>query len=82
MKCFIKSHRRFEVHRGTGGASCRMPPRPTDYELETAARARRALAHREQESAKTISDPSLRRPMQQRAQCAAALAEKFEAQRR
>jgi len=55
-----------------------MPPRLTDYELETAARACRALAHREQESAKTISDPSLRQPVQERARCAAALAESFE----
>jgi len=34
----------------------------TDYELETVARACRALAHRERESAETISDPSLRGP--------------------
>ena len=59
-----------------------MPPRLTDYELETAARACRALAHREQESARTISDPSLRKPVQERARCAAALAERFEAARR
>ena len=55
-----------------------MPPALTDYELETAARACRALVHREQESAKGISDPSLRQPVQQRAQCAAALAAQFE----
>ena len=55
-----------------------MPPQLTDYELETAARACRALAHREREDAEKISDPALRGPVQQRAQCAAALAEKFE----
>jgi hypothetical protein len=55
-----------------------MPARLTDYELETAARARRAPAHRERESAETISDPSLRRPVQERARCTAALAERFE----
>jgi hypothetical protein len=44
----------------------------------TAARACRALAHNEQESAKKISDPALRVPVSQRAQCAAALAERFE----
>ena len=59
-----------------------MQPDLTDYELETAARACRALAHRERESAATISDPSLRGPVQERARCAAALVEKFEAARR
>jgi hypothetical protein len=37
-----------------------MPPRLTDYELETAARGCRALAHVERESAEKISDPALR----------------------
>jgi hypothetical protein len=40
--------------------------------------AGRALAHREQESAKTISDPRLRQPVQERARCAAAMAARFE----
>jgi hypothetical protein len=43
-----------------------MSPQLTDYELETAARACRALAHREQQSAATISDPALRGPVQKR----------------
>ncbi|MGB9330061.1 MAG: hypothetical protein WCB10_04760 [Steroidobacteraceae bacterium] len=47
-----------------------MPPQLTDYELETAARACRALAHVERESAGKISDPTLRAPVQQRAKCA------------
>jgi hypothetical protein len=55
-----------------------MPPQLTDYELETIARACRALAHREGEDAEKISDPALRAPVQQRARCAAALAERFE----
>jgi hypothetical protein len=59
-----------------------VPPQLTHYELETAARACRALAHVERASAEKISDPALRAPVQQRAQCAAALAEKFEAARR
>jgi hypothetical protein len=59
-----------------------VPPQLTDYELETAARACRALAHVERESAERISDPVLRTPVQQRAQCAAALAKKFEAARK
>jgi hypothetical protein len=59
-----------------------MPPQLTDYELETAARACRALAHREAEDAAKISDPAPRRPVQQRAQCAAALAERFERTRK
>jgi hypothetical protein len=53
-----------------------MPPQLTDYELETAARACRALAHVKRESAEKISDPPLRGPVQQRAQCAAELEEK------
>lgn len=61
---------------------CAMPTDLTDYELETAARACRGLAHREQQSAKTISDPSLREPVHKRARCAAALVAKFEAARR
>jgi hypothetical protein len=59
-----------------------MTPHLTDYELETVARACRALAHVEHESAKRIDDPALRTPVQQRAQCAAALAEEFEAARK
>jgi hypothetical protein len=60
------------------GATIRTMPRLTDYELETVARACRALAHREQQSAQQISDPALRGPVQKRAECAAALAERFE----
>jgi hypothetical protein len=59
-----------------------MPLDLTDYELETAARGCRALAHREQESAKNIGDPALRGPVQKRAECAAALAERFERARK
>lgn len=51
---------------------------PTDYELETCARALRALAHQESGSAGRIADPALRQSVQKRAQCAAALAERFE----
>jgi hypothetical protein len=54
----------------------------TDYELETAARACRALAHVERESAEKISDLSLRAPVKKRAECATALAERFEAARK
>jgi hypothetical protein len=54
----------------------------TDYQMETIARACRALAHVERESAEKISDPALRGPVQQRAQCAAALAERFERARK
>jgi hypothetical protein len=57
-------------------------PRLTDYELETVARACRALAHREQESMKAISDPALRGPVAKRAERAAALAERFEKARK
>jgi hypothetical protein len=46
--------------------------------FETIARACRALGHREAEDAAKISDPALRKPVEQRAQCAAVLAERFE----
>jgi len=59
-----------------------MPPQLTDYEMETIARACRALAHREGEDAAKITDPALRAPVRQRAQCAAALAERFERARK
>jgi hypothetical protein len=45
-----------------------VPPRLTDYELETIARACRALAHVERQSAEKISDPALRQPVNKRAQ--------------
>jgi hypothetical protein len=53
-----------------------MPPQLMDYEMETIARACRALAHTERESAERIGDPALRAPVAKRAQCAAALAER------
>jgi hypothetical protein len=59
-----------------------MPPKLTDYELEIVARACRALAHRECRSAEQISDPALRAPVAKRAECAAVLAERFEAVRK
>jgi hypothetical protein len=59
-----------------------MPPQLTDYELETAARACRALAHRESEDAAKIADPALRAPVAKWAECAAAMAERFEKARK
>jgi hypothetical protein len=59
-----------------------MPPQLTDYEMETIARACRALSYGEQESARKIDDPALRAPVQQRAKSAAALAERFERARK
>src|SRR5580658_6122193 len=46
-----------------------MPPRLTDFELETCARALRALAFHEGSSAERISDPASRAPVRKRAQC-------------
>jgi hypothetical protein len=51
---------------------------PLGPHVETAGRACRALAHVERESAEKINAPALRVPVQQRAQCAASLAERFE----
>lgn len=59
-----------------------MPPKLADYELETVARAARALAHTERRSAEQIRDPALRAPVAKRAKCAAALAERFERARK
>ncbi len=54
----------------------------TDLELETAARACRALAYQEQQAARKMENPTMRGPIEATAQRAAALAEKFEAARK
>jgi hypothetical protein len=54
----------------------------TDLELETAARACRALAHQEGERSRTMENPSMRGPVEDARRRYAALAEKFEAGRR
>lgn len=53
----------------------------TDLELETAARACRALAYQEEQAAKKMENPGMRGPIESTAKRAAALAEKFEATR-
>ena len=57
-------------------------PKLTDYELETAARACRALARQEQAAAQKIDDPGMRSAVQRRADVAAALTERFEKARK
>ena len=54
----------------------------TDLELETAARACRALAYQEEQAAKRMENPGMRDPIENTATRAAALAVKFEAVRR
>jgi len=54
----------------------------TDLELETAARACRALAYQEAEAAKRMENPTTRGPIENTAQRAAALAEKLERARK
>jgi hypothetical protein len=54
----------------------------TDLELETAARACRALAYQEGERAKKIENPTMREPLEANARRYAALAEKLEAARK
>jgi hypothetical protein len=79
----VPSARRYCMDAGgRPGKNHGMAPRLTDFELETCARALRALAYHEGSSAEKISDPALRVPVQKRAQCAQALAERFEAARR
>jgi hypothetical protein len=61
----------------------RMPPLDlTDAELATAATACRAMAYQEGERAKAMSNPDLRRPIENSAQRFARLAERFEAARK
>jgi hypothetical protein len=59
-----------------------MPLDLTDLELETAARACRALAYQEELAAKKMENPGMRGPIENTAKRAAALAEKFEAARK
>jgi hypothetical protein len=54
----------------------------TDLELETAARACRALAYQEGEAAKRVENPGMRAPIEGAARRAAALAERFERARK
>jgi hypothetical protein len=59
-----------------------MPLELTDIELETAARACRALAYQEELAARKMENPSMRGPIENTAKRAAVLAEKFEAARK
>jgi hypothetical protein len=54
----------------------------TDLELETAARACRALAYQEEQAAKRMENPGMRGPIESTAKRAAALAEKLERARK
>jgi hypothetical protein len=54
----------------------------TDLELETAARACRALAYQKEPPAKRMEIPGMRGRIENTAKRAAALAEKFEAARK
>jgi hypothetical protein len=59
-----------------------MPLDLTGLELETAARACRALAYQEGEAAKRMENPGMRTPIENTAKRAAALADKFERARK
>jgi len=59
-----------------------MPLDLTDLELETAARACRALEYQEGEAAKRMENPDMRVPIENTAKRAAALTEKFERARK
>jgi hypothetical protein len=59
-----------------------MPLDLTAAELETAARACRAMAYQESERAKKMENPTTRGPIEAAAQRYAALVEKFEAARK
>ena len=56
-----------------------MPLDLSDLELETAARACRALAYQEGQAAKRMENPGMRGPVENTARRAATLAERFEA---
>jgi hypothetical protein len=66
----------------SGGTLRRMPLDLTDIELETAARACRAMAHQEGGRAKKIENPTVRAPLENSARRYAALAQKLEAARK
>ena len=59
-----------------------MPLDLTATELETAARACRAMAYQEGERAKGMENPTTRAPIENAARRYAVLAEKFEAARK
>jgi hypothetical protein len=59
-----------------------MPLELTATELETAARACRALAFQESERAKGMENPGMRGPIKSAAQRYGALAQNFEAARK
>jgi hypothetical protein len=59
-----------------------MPLDLTAAELETAARACRAMAYQEGERARKMENPTMRAPVENAAQRYAALAERVEAARR
>jgi len=60
----------------------RMPLELLPAELETAARACRAMAYQESEQAKRMENPSTRGPVEAMARRYAELAERFEAARK
>jgi hypothetical protein len=66
------------THRSSRRQHIAMPLDLTDLELETAARACRALAYQEEQAAKRMENPGMRGPVENTARRAAALAEKFE----
>jgi hypothetical protein len=59
-----------------------MPIDLTAIELETAARACRAMAYQEGERAKGLENPTVRAPIEAAARRYAALAERFETARK
>lgn len=65
-----------------GGKIHRMPLDLSAAELETAARACRAMAYQEGERAKKMENPTTRGPIEAAARRYAALVEKFEAARK
>ena len=57
-------------------------PKLTEQELEICARACRAFARVEEQSAERVGDPSMRDVLKRQAECAAQLAERFEKARK
>jgi hypothetical protein len=72
------------IGRSPGGTRRirRMPLELTATELETAARACRAMAYQEGERAKGMENPGMRAPVEDAVRRYAALAEKCEAARK
>lgn len=84
-RCPYSIHRAPALHgraSASGGRIGRVQLELSAIELETAARACRALAYQEGERAKKMENPGMREPIERAARQFAALAERFDQARK